>query len=112
MQPAEKFRAFVVARAGGACEYCRLIEAACGVTFHLEHVVPRSRGGQTLLGNLALACPGCNLAKADQATAPDRAGTLQPLFNPRAFEPATLGWHLYFSLDRRSGLILPRTAMG
>ena len=106
---ATALREFIVARAGGACEYCRLVEFATGVTFHVEHVVPQSRGGQTQLGNLALSCPGCNLAKAEQTSAADNIGQMQPLFNPRNFEPWLLGWHLHFVLDRGTGMILPRT---
>jgi hypothetical protein len=41
----------VVARAGGACEYCRLLQDAAGVTFHVEHIRPRTLGGQTDLSN-------------------------------------------------------------
>ena len=99
----------VVARAGGACEYCRLLEAATGVTFHIEHVVPRIRGGMTLLENLALSCPGCNLAKGGRVSGGDRRGHEQPLFNPRAFQSWLLGWHLHFVLDRDTGLISART---
>jgi hypothetical protein len=109
---AEAYRQLVVARAGGACEYCRLVEAATGVTFHIEHVLPRSRGGQTALNNLALSCPGCNLAKADRTIGKDRAGHAHPLFNPREFDPWLLGWHLHFSLERESGRILARTPSG
>ena len=105
----EAYRPIVVARAGGACEYCRLLEAATGVTFHIEHVLPRSYGGMTLLDNLALSCPGCNLAKADRVAAEDRRGRKQPLFNPRAFQSWLLGWHLHFILDRDTGLISART---
>jgi hypothetical protein len=64
MAHADAYRELVVARAGGACEYCRLLEAATGVTFHIERILPRSQGGETLMVNLALGCPGCNLAKA------------------------------------------------
>ena len=46
MAQAEAYRDLVEARAGGACEYCRLLQAATGVTFHVEHLLPRSRGGQ------------------------------------------------------------------
>jgi hypothetical protein len=112
MSQADAFRQLVVARAGGACEYCRLLEAACGVTFHIEHVVPRSQGGPTALSNLALSCPGCNLAKADRTLGRDRRGTERRLFSPRDFEPSSLGWHLHFQLDRDSGLILARTPVG
>jgi hypothetical protein len=65
----------------------------------------------TLLDNLALSCPGCNLAKADRLTAEDRRGREQPLFNPRAFQPWLLGWHLHFILDRDTGLISARTPL-
>ena len=112
MTQAEAFRELVVARAGGACEYCRLLERASGVTFHIEHFLPRSRGGQTVMGNLALSCPGCNLAKADRTAGQDRSGRTQSLFNPRDFDPPLLGWHLHFVLMRDTGLIVPRTAVG
>lgn len=112
MTHADSYRQLVVARAGGACEYCRLLEAASGVTFHVEHVVPRSQGGATAMSNLALGCPGCNLAKGDRTTGRDGSGNLQSLFNPREFEPWLLGWHLHFVLDRDSGIIRSRTDVG
>jgi HNH endonuclease len=112
MPQAEAFRELVVGRAGGACEYCRLVQAAAGVTFHLEHIQPRSAGGKTSLNNLALSCPGCNFAKAERVTAIDKTGQVLPLFNPRDYEPSLLGWHLHFELDRASGIIVPRTRLG
>jgi HNH endonuclease len=112
MAEAEAFRQLVVARAGGACEYCRLLQAASGVTFHIEHILPRSQRGRTAMCNLALSRPGCNLAKAERTVGTDQSGRTQLLFNPRAFEPPHLGWHLHFTLDRESGLIVPRTATG
>ena len=109
---AEALRPLVTARAGGACEYCRLLEAASGVTFHLEHILPRSLGGESVLANLALCCPGCNFAKGERTTGTDNTGHEQPLFNPREFESWLLGWHLHFALDRATGLIVPRSARG
>jgi hypothetical protein len=109
---AEAYRQLVVARAGGACEYCRLLEIATGVTFHIEHVVPRSLGGETVMSNLALSCPGCNLAKAERTSGTDQSGRIRPLFNPREFEPWLLGWHLHFALERESGMILARSPTG
>ncbi len=111
MTRAESYRQLVVARAGGACEYCRLLEAATGVTFHVEHVVPRTQGGETVMSNLALSCPGCNLAKGDRTTGRDRRGNVRSLFSPRDFEPWLLGWYLHFVLDREAGTIVPRTAI-
>ena len=55
-----------------------------GATFHIEHIVPRSRGGSTTDENLALACPGCNLRKADRIAAVDPLTHSDvPMFNPR-----------------------------
>jgi hypothetical protein len=55
-----------------------------GATFHVEHVIPRSRGGATVLDNLAWACPGCNLGKSDRVEASDpQTGRAAPLFHPR-----------------------------
>ena len=112
MTQVEAYRQLVEARAGGACEYCRLLQAATGVTFHIEHFVPRSQGGLTVMSNLVFSCPGCNLAKANRTSGEDAKGLTQPLFNPRDFEPWLLGWHLHFALDLDSGMILSRTPAG
>jgi hypothetical protein len=112
MANVEAYRELVVARAGGVCEYCRLVQAATGVTFHIEHFLPRSQGGQTAMTNLVLSCPGCNLAKAERTSGPDSNGKTQPFFNPREFDPGSLGWHLHFTMDRESGTIVGRTPIG
>ena len=108
MANAESFRRLVVARAGGACEYCRLLELATGTTFHIEHIVPKSLGGGTDLSNLALSCSGCNLAKGERTAG---AGAV-PLFNPRHYDSSMLGWHLHFELNRESSVIVARTPIG
>lgn len=112
MPNVEAYRRLVVARAGGACEYCRLLQDASGVTFHIEHVIPRAAGGLTILNNLALGCPGCNLAKAHRVHGLDTSGIERDLFNPRAYEPWLLGWHLHFALERETGRIIPLTPKG
>ncbi len=55
-----------------------------GATFHVEHIVPRSRGGNSEIANLAWACPGCNLHKSNrvEATVPEGEESV-PLFHPR-----------------------------
>jgi hypothetical protein len=85
-------REAVVSRAAGQCEYCRLSQVSQVATFPVDHVVPRSRGGLTILENLALACPSCNALKWAAVEAMDPAtGTLAPIFNPR-----TQRWHEHF----------------
>jgi 5-methylcytosine-specific restriction endonuclease McrA len=64
----------VAGRAGGRCEYCQMHQSLQGATFHVEHIVPRSQGGGTDLGNLAWACPRCNLQKGDRVEARDPSG--------------------------------------
>jgi len=59
-----------------------------GATFHLEHIIPRILGGSSELGNLALACPSCNLHKAD------RTSGSNPFFNPRLDD-----WDTHFDWD-------------
>jgi hypothetical protein len=85
----------VIARAAERCEYCRMHQALQGATFHIEHIVPKVRGGSWELNNLALACPACNLHKSDrtQALDPD-TNVLVPLFNPRQ-QP----WNEHFRWD-------------
>jgi len=55
-----------------------------GATFHIEHTLPASRGGADDLDNLALACPNCNLHKADRIETADPDSNVEVrLFNPR-----------------------------
>jgi len=80
--PVETARA-VRERAGGRCQYCLMHQSLQGATFHVEHIIPRSKGGQTELANLTLACPGCNLHKADRLEAVDPVtGAHVALFHP------------------------------
>lgn len=51
----------VQTRAGARCEYCRMHQSLQGATFHVEHIIPRCRGGRSELENLAWCCPSCNL---------------------------------------------------
>lgn len=71
-------------RAGDVCEYCLLPQNSQEATFHVDHIVPRSRGGATTLDNLALACVSCSLRKAArQHVREPRTGKLVLLYNPR-----------------------------
>src|SRR5262249_39108992 len=74
----------VQARAGKRCEYCRMHQTLQGATFHVEHVVPSSRGGSSTLDNLAWACPICTLRNSPRISVVARAtGAVFPLFHPR-----------------------------
>lgn len=83
MAVSEELSRAVRARARARCQYCLMHESLQGATFHIEHVIPQCQGGRADLGNLALACPGCNLHKASKITAIDPAtGENAPLFHP------------------------------
>ena len=74
----------VSTRAADRCEYCRMHQSLQGATFHVEHIVPRSRGGNSEPENYAWCCPSCNLHKADRLEGVDpRGGHAAPLFHPR-----------------------------
>jgi len=81
----EGFQRAVARRAGNRCEYCRTHQSLQGATFHVEHIIPRSRAGQSILANLAWACPRCNLHKGSRVETTDPSGNqIVPLFHPRA----------------------------
>lgn len=58
----------VMRRDGLVCGYCK---ATCG-PFHLDHIIPVSRGGKSVADNLIVACAPCNLAKS--ARTPEEMG--------------------------------------
>ncbi len=73
-------------RNGGRCHICgRPVDPA---QFHLDHVIPLSRGGAHSPGNLRVAHPTCNLRKA--ASEPPRSRRSDPgkLSHPRSGSPA------------------------
>jgi hypothetical protein len=93
-------------RAVDRCEYCAMHQALQGATFHVEHIVPLSRGDTSSLENLAWSCPGCNLHKAGRVEFPDpESSESVPLFNPRADRWAD---HFYW----QGFEIVPLTAVG
>ena len=64
-----------------SCQYCG---SKTELTF--DHVVPRSRGGQTRWDNVVAACSPCNLAKANSM--PDACGMRpeQQPYRPTVYE--------------------------
>ena len=80
----DSVRRAVERRAGGRCEYCRAPQQVFNAPLHVEHIIPRSRGGADDLANLALSCSACNLAKGTATSGIDPgSGETVRLFNPR-----------------------------
>ena len=79
-----RLRRRVIERARQRCEYCGLSQPGQEAEFQVDHVIPISAGGATILGNLALACVSCSLRKGPRETARDpQTGKDTALFNPR-----------------------------
>lgn len=53
--------ALIEQRDGGRCVYCGSAE-----NVHIDHHIPRSRGGTDALSNLLLCCRRCNCSKQDK----------------------------------------------
>ena len=56
-------RRALFARDGWRCVYC----GSTGGRLTLDHVVPRSRGGDSVWENVVTACAPCNLRKGDRS---------------------------------------------
>lgn len=90
-------RQFIVERAQGCCEYCRTRQDYATQNLAIEHVQPRSQGGNDSLDNLALSCPGCNGHKYNKTQAQDPESLeIVALYNPRIQDWTT---HFAWSYD-------------
>ncbi len=77
-----------------ACQYCGEPFPTHELTF--DHIIPRSKGGRTVWGNVVTACGSCNLLKGNRLPreaamypkhAPVQPSSLQLQENGRAFPP-------------------------
>jgi 5-methylcytosine-specific restriction endonuclease McrA len=103
-----RLKAAVTRRAGGLCEYCRSRSSHSPGPFVADHIIPKVRGGETTLSNLALACSGCNGRKHAKVKAPDPlTGKSVRLFNPRRQR-----WSDHFAWSENDTLIIGLTATG
>lgn len=71
-------RKAVLARDHYACQYCGVQPGKASLT--IDHVMPRSRGGETVWENVITACGPCNRRKGNRT--PQEAGMLM-LSEPR-----------------------------
>ena len=101
-------RRLVEKRASGRCEYCRAPQNISAYTFHVEHIVPRSKGGTDEAENTALSCWSCNSAKGSRLWSTDPQTNLpEPLFHPRR-----QAWNEHFTLSDDLLHVLGRTPVG
>src|SRR5258707_14700367 len=90
-----RLRRLIIRRSLNRCEYCRLDQTGQEATFHIDHIKPRTSGGETTADNLALACVSCSLRKGSRQNVIDiETGIEVPLFNPRNdLWVAHFAWH-------------------
>ena len=64
-EPSNRLKIQVLMRDGNRCRLCG-IECNDGIhNIHFDHIIPWSKGGETVLENLQVLCHKCNLAKGD-----------------------------------------------
>ncbi|MBK1990667.1 HNH endonuclease [Sphaerospermopsis aphanizomenoides BCCUSP55] len=95
-------------RFADCCAYCRTAESLTVTTFEVEHIIPRSAGGETVFENLCLACPSCNRYKATRQTAVD-PNTQEEV---KLFHPQQQTWIEHFSWNEDATEIVGLTAVG
>lgn len=92
-------------RANFRCEYCQTPQLAIGQAMHVEHIIPD--GGDDLI-NLCLACPSCNLSKAQAISAPDPiSGDIVSLFNARQQQ-----WSDHYEWREDGKIVAGKTSIG
>lgn len=77
-------RRAIFARDGGRCQYCH------GPAESIDHVVPRSRGGQHVWENVVAACRPCNTRKRDRLLAETTMALRNHPVAPRALTWLTI----------------------
>ncbi len=93
-------RMAVLERDLGRCRYCGLRQLGQGALFHVDHILPKSKGGATTIDNLALQCPHCSLRKSSKTQCADPAsGAPVGLFHPLADR-----WDDHFRLEVDGGI--------
>lgn len=100
-------REVILARDGGQCQYCRMMQFGQGSPFHIDHAWPKSHGGPTQEDNLVLQCPHCSGHKSAKTSGTDPVtGQSVPLFHPLRDR-----WTDHFELHR-DGRCVGRDVIG
>jgi hypothetical protein len=97
---------FVVRRARGQCEYCRIPQGLDAMPFCFDHIIAQKHHGLTTEGNLAWCCFACNSHKGPNIAGIDlETSQVVPLFNPRL-----MSWDDHFTWNGPE--LIGRTAIG
>ncbi len=103
-----KLKAYIISRAKGYCEYCQSPSDFTTEPFSIEHILPRAKQGTDTADNLAFACIGCNIYKADMTEFVDVvSGDMAPLFHPR-----NMTWYDHFLWNESLTAVIGKTPTG
>ncbi len=102
----DSLRQFVTERAKNRCEYCLIPHINPMFRFHIEHIIALKHSGETVIENLALACPFCNENKGTDLGSLDWDLDEKFVF---FFNPRTQIWTEHFLIEE-SGEIMLLTA--
>jgi len=98
----------VISRAKACCEYCHSQLRFTNHSFSIEHIIPKSQGGESRLDNLALSCQSCNNHKYTKTEGVDPlSGQIVPLYHPRRHQ-----WASHFAWNDDCTLIIGLTPIG
>ncbi len=95
-------------QAKNRCGYCLNPQELLPYKLEIEHIFPKSLGGESIEENLWLACRECNAHKAAKTEAIDNlTDKTVKLFNPR-----TQKWNEHFEFSKDDSQIIGKTPCG
>jgi hypothetical protein len=104
----DKLKQLTYERANRLCEYCKSPANISSQPFVVEHIFPKSKGGESIQENTALSCQGCNNYKYNKTTGIDGlTGKEAALFNPRK-----QNWSAHFAWSNDTTEIIGLTTTG
>jgi len=71
----------IFARDGNRCQYCGKRRPTSELS--LDHILPRSRGGQSTWGNIVCCCTDCNVKKGGRTPPEARLKLIRKPYKPR-----------------------------
>lgn len=69
----------ILARDNFTCQYCG--KTGNGTQFHIDHIIPVSKGGETVAMNLITSCVDCNMGKLDMMLDDENIKRLHKIIN-------------------------------
>ena len=75
----------IAIRDNSSCQYCGVVLGTAEYT--IDHVLPRTRGGNSVWTNLVLACARCNKRKSDRSPLEAGLELRQKPMEPNQFDP-------------------------